>query len=192
MKKWNLTLSDFILYGAVTCIGNIIATFLVELIISYGISPLGYNGFTIVLAWVVLCCCSLVFVWVGVFLLFKQKEEEHYMPTEDNHFWIKKGLLIIMPGELLRFLICLPNIGHLNTVSGQMAIAASTLFGRTYLLWTDRTYAVRQNGAFIFWDYVAYSVCYFIFLVIHIFVVLAMYRYFWNKGKKEHDYFIKK
>lgn len=191
MKKTKLTISDIVAYAAVTCIGNLIATFVAEMIHKYLITPIGEHNFlTYVLYFLTYSFLTMGIAWCLIYLLFKQKEEEHYVPSDDKHLWMKKCLLMIAPGEIIRFLICLRVLGITNVLGGKMAIAPTIWFGNSYLIWADRVNAVRQEGIFIIWDYLAYSLCYLIYLAIYLYVIFEIYLKIWKKGKQEHDYLI--
>ncbi|MBR2223377.1 MAG: hypothetical protein IJ973_03535 [Christensenellaceae bacterium] len=47
--------------------------------------------------------------------------------------------------------------------------------------------AIRQDLNSIFGDYLAYAVCYFLYIAVYLLAVLAIYRYLWNVGKRERD-----
>ena len=89
MKKWNLTISDIVAYAAVTCIGNLVATFVAERINKYCLTPLGLHFYTFVLVFLLNSFLTMGIAWCLIYLLFKQKEE-HYMPGDDKYLWLKK------------------------------------------------------------------------------------------------------
>ena len=129
---------------------------------------------------------TLLVTWLGLFLMMKSTFSRLYKSSEDSRLWLKKALLFVLPGELLRYFICLPTLGIYDG-TGMFSALVTYLFDSVYLPKVDRAYAVRQLGERIFSDYAGYTLCYLIYLLVHLAGVLFLCRFIWKKGQKEHD-----
>lgn len=127
------------------------------------------------------------FTWGIVYLMFfRRKFPNFYEPSEDPKRWLKKSVILILPGELIRFFICIIPLGFFGS-TGVFAGIPTYLFELTYLKWFDRTYAVRQTGQFIFADFAAYAVCYLAYSIIHLLGIFFICKTVWKKAGEEYD-----
>ena len=187
MKKSKVSFLQIVLYGIVVFSTNWVSKYPVEKFVRFSHNILGYNTFFLIIT---CCACFLIplgISWISVYLLFKiQQVSSHYDPEVSKSFWIKSCASLLLPSEIFRFLISSFDLGIISK-TGYFAIPPSFLFEITYLKWSGREYPVRQELSYIFFDYVAYNLCYLIYIAIHLFGIFMIYRYFWKIGKNEHE-----
>ena len=183
MSKFKFSKSEIALYGAITCVANLIATFLVILILK-PILPRINNNATI---FIILLVIGVLAVSLGIIaLFFKRRVPQHYQISDNKYCWLKQGLLLVLPGELFRFLLSLFTLGNSNS-TGLLSILPTFLFENTYMIWSGRHEAIRQKLNFVFLDFIAYIGVYLPYIVVYLIAVLAIYRAFWNVGKRERE-----
>lgn len=171
------------LYAIITCVSNLIATISVLYILKT-IPSLINNNIPI----------FVIFLVIGVFavslgvtaLFFKRSVPTHYQASDDRYGWLKQGLRLVLPGEIFRLIVCLFNLGHINS-TGLLSVLPTFLFEQTYAIWTGRMDAIRQNADYIPADFFAYIGAYLPYLILYLTGVLAIYRIFWNVGKRERE-----
>ena len=174
-------MSDILIYGIFTCGANFLVAGLVSLLLQWFIMPLKPSALVI---------HSLLFAgtFIGIMALFyrlyREKIHGFYQPNQNNKFLPKTVLALVLPGEILRFLLCLISIGS-GTSTGTMSVIPTVLFEQIYLLrWTDRYAIVRGGGSVIALDVVAYIACYLIYFAVYFGALTAILWFVWNSRKK--------
>lgn len=123
---------------------------------------------------------------IAVFFYFRSVTLTQYLPSEDKILWAKSCARLILPAEILRFLICQASLGHLST-SGYLAGFPTLLYENTYLLWTNRFEQVRHMLEYNFVDFIFYAVCYLLYLVVQLSLYMTVYRHFWLESQKDRE-----
>ncbi len=112
----------------------------------------------------------------------------HYKKTSDPHFWLKSGLLYMMPGEIIRFLLCLLpiRIGLLASLPFGAAFSGFSLllFEYTYVKWTGRAPAIQLQQYHLF-DFLAYIPIHLLVLAGFLTVSVLLYRRSWLRWESE-------
>ena len=181
MKRNKIPFTEIFLFGFASMALNMIATFLVAMVAKFAIKPLGNSVFTAFLMWLLLVIiCYGVPLGILWYYYMRKRVAFQYQPSENKSQWIKSATKLILPGEVLRFLLCLAKLGLLDGF-GMLALAPSFLYEQTYLIWSGRMNDVRQFGNTIFGDYLAFTACYLMYAVIYIGLLLFLYRYYWKK-----------
>jgi len=121
-----------------------------------------------------------------LFIYLKNRVPAHYQPSDEKWLWAKNGIRLILPGEIVRFLLGVFCLGSVNSF-GLLSLAPTFVYEQTYLIQSGRFEAIRQELRFIFVDYLAYIGVYLVYLAVFLVAVLAVYRYLWNVGKRERD-----
>lgn len=174
---------EIVLYAIVTCFANLIATLSVLYILKT-ILPLINNNIVIFISLLVI---GVFAVSLGITaLFFKRRVPTHYRDSNNKYDWLKQGLLFVLPGEILRLIVCLFSLGHINS-TGLLSILPTFLFEQTYVTWAGRMEAIRQNLNFIPADFFAYIGAYLPYLILYLIGILAIYNVFWNVGKRERE-----
>ena len=187
MKHKKIPLKEIFLFGFATIALNMCATFAVGLFAKYAIKPLGISVFSAILMWI-----SLIIICIGIPLLilyyyyFRKRVAYQYQPSENKQQWLKSALKLILPSELLRFILCLSKLGLLDSF-GMFAFPPSFLYEQTYLIWFDRTNDVRHFGNAIFGDYIGFIVCYMLYAIIYVGALFGLYHFFWKKECAAHN-----
>lgn len=129
---------------------------------------------------------TLFIAWGILYLLFfKRQFPKLYEPSEKSKPWRKRACMVILPGELVRFFACLVTLGFSDS-TGLFAAIPTYLFEMTYLKWFDRAEAVRQMGEFIFADYAGYTVCYAVYMLVHLLGIFFICKTVWKQTEEEH------
>ena len=129
---------------------------------------------------------GLVLPLIIIWLFFRLVVPRQYDSREDPIDWIRYCARLILPGEMVRFLVCIASLGHINR-TGMLAMLPSLIFENTYLLWSERSDAVRNLLEYKVADFAAFALCYLIYAVIHLGLVVLIYRFFWQRGKRERE-----
>jgi len=123
-----------------------------------------------------------------VSIFTKNAGYHHYKKTNDSYFWLKSGLLYMMPGEIIRFLLCLLpiRIGLLTSLPFGAAFSGFSLllFEYTYLNWTGRSAAI-QLQQYCPADFLVYIPIHLIVLTVFLTVSLLWYRRSWLRWETE-------
>ncbi len=128
-----------------------------------------------------------VIVHTLVTLMFHKMPAAHYRENASPSLWWKSGLLLMIPGEIVRFFVSvLPNLRipfvnavFMNTAFGNtFANAANVLFVYLYLV-----PFVAPGRAYHFGDYLVYALFHLIYLAGYLAVQLFIYKWFWDKEK---------
>lgn len=138
-----------------------------------------------ILLYVVLIPISLIISLGIIYIFFKDRVPSHFKPNEDKSFMLKNLILLIAPGELVRFIVCFSSLGDM-TKTGTFALPASVLFEGIYQTATSRLTLITQDK-FIFADYVAYIICYAVYFAIYFACLYFLYKRLWNIRKRERD-----
>ena len=99
--------------------------------------------------------------------------------------WLKKSALIILPGEAVRYLYALSDLGFVDR-SGRFAAVPSCLFELLYLKDPNRHLAIRQYGEYVLADYAFYTLCYALYSAVLLGGVFWVCRMVWNKYGKDY------
>lgn len=128
-----------------------------------------------------------VIIHALVTLMFHKMPASHFRENAAPSLWWKSGLLLMVPGEIVRFFVSvLPNL-HLPFVN---AVFMNTAFGNTFanaanLLFT-RLYLIPfviSGRSYHFGDYLVYTLFHLIYLAGYLAVQLLIYRWFWDREK---------
>ena len=181
MKK--MPKREIVLYTIITCFSNLIATIFVSFILKTILPSINNN----VVIFIILLVIGVFAVSLGITsFFFKRRIPTHYRDSNNKYDWLKQGLLLVLPGEILRLIVCLFSLGHINS-TGMLSILPTFLFEQTYVVWTGRMEAIRQNLDFIPADFFAYVGAYLLYLVLYLIGILTIYHAFWNVGKRERE-----
>lgn len=183
-KSYNVTFVSILQYTGIMFLSNFISEIVVITVFdSFLIPILGDSSI------LVKTCALVVYILSGFlvplfayFLFFRSVVKKQYVPSEGKFHWLKSGARLMLLGEMIRFLFCLSSLGHIATLSGQFSILPTLLFENTYLIWSNRHYEVREWLEYNATDFLAYAVCYIIYLVIYLALVMLLYRHFWKKA----------
>ena len=183
MSKSKLLKSEIVLYGVITCVSNLIATFIISLLLKMLLPSINNNQ----VIFVILLVIGIFAVSLGISAwFFKKRVPEHYQATDDKYLWLKQGLLLVLPGEFVRFLLSLFTLGNSNN-TGLLSMLPTFLFENTYMIWSGRHEAIRQKLEFVFLDFIAYIGAYLPYIAVYLIALLVIYRIFWNVGKSERE-----
>ena len=124
-----------------------------------------------------------LFPYFLIFFFLRAKVGEHYMGDVPKPYWIKSGLIYMLPGEIVRGLICLlPS----RFFAGRMlARGFYNVYYATYRIWSRRYDLVFTEP--IPQDYLAILGLYFVYIIPGILILMAIYRHYWKKADKEHQ-----
>ena len=111
------------------------------------------------------------------FLYFKKAVPEQHLDNESRRSWQNNGLWLILPGEIARYLITLLDLGD-GDGTGRIALAPSMLFEQTYMKWADIWNRSRLTYGPT--DVAAYSLCYLVYAIVYIALILTIYRAVWK------------
>ncbi len=183
MSKTKITKGQIVLYAIITCVSNLIAAFLVSAFLKTLLPFLNNN----VVVFIILLILGVFALSLGIAaLFFKRKVPDHYQTSNNQYNWLKQAFRLILPGEIVRFLLCLFSLGQINS-TGLLSIIPTFLFEQTYVIWTGRIDAIRQKADYIPADFFAYIGAYLPYLIIYLVGILTIYRFFWNVGKRERE-----
>ncbi len=190
MKKfYNVSLVSRLLYVGVLFLSNYLAYFAACWMVGF-FQPIADDlpyALLIVVALTIYILVGFALPLLAIFFFFKYTVEKQHMPSEDKYCWVKSCAKFILPAEITRFLVCQLTLGQINT-TGSFAFLPSLLFESTYLRWADRSEQVRQNFLqYNFADFTVYALCFFIYVAIHLALVMMIYRRFWLKAQKDRD-----
>ena len=147
----------------------------------------GYNLFTIILAFVACLVIPLGVCCLFVYFVMKFTNVScHYEPNDSKFYYLKSGSTLVLPAETARFLISLFTLGNTRAI-GWISYFPTLIFEEVYLKLSGRVDDVRWNLSYIPLDFIVYFICYLIYAAIHLLAIFAIYRIFWNKGKRDHD-----
>ncbi len=189
-KKTTLRVTFFdILQYLLVCIASGFLTNYIAKFVSQGVGGIIINSFPNMPKWAfytvgfgLLIPVFAVVPYILLSLFFRYIVKEHYVRCDVPHFWIKNMVTLIIPGELVRFFVCLPNCG----IHGK-ASAASTIMFEFWLDYSGRFKNVRQLGKFEFLDYFMYIICYLVIFFLYFGILMLAYKRAWNKIKEEQE-----
>jgi len=123
-----------------------------------------------------------------VSIFTKNAGYHHYKKTNDPYFWLKSGLLYMMPGEVIRFLLCLLplRIGLLTSLPFGAAFSGFSLllFEYTYVKWAGRASAI-QLQQYHLCDFLVYIPIHLLVLAGYLTVSVLLYRRSWLRWESE-------
>ena len=188
-RSKNILVRDMFLYMLVmfvaNCVASVVAGWAVKALVQPFIGKMP-DALAVVLAMVVFALFTLLVPLIGGYFCFRSMTPGQYCPTEDRFRWLKSCAWLVLPVEIIRFFICLVTLGHINR-TGILALLPTFLFENTYLVWSNRTDAVRNLLTYNIADFAAYLVCYVIYAAAYLCLVALLYRHFWLVGKQERE-----
>ena len=188
-KSYNVRITSMLLYAVVLFLSNYLAYFIAVMIVTVlqplvGVLPIVLLN---ILAFAIYIFMGLSVPILVIFFLFKYAVGRQYVPSEDKYSWVKSCIRLVLPAEIIRFLACQITLGQINE-AGAFAFLPSLLFESTYLHWTGRGEVVRQKLLqYNFADFIAYALCFVVYLAIHLALVMKIYRRFWREAEKDRD-----
>lgn len=183
MGKSKLKKGEILLYAIISFFSNLITTIVVSFVLKTILPSINNN----VVIFVILLVIGVFTVSLGITaLFFKRKVPKHYQASDDRYGWLKQGLRLVLPGETFRLIVCLVSLGHINS-TGLLSVLPTFFFEQTYVAWSGRMEAIRQNLNFIPADFFAYIGAYLPYLILYLIGILAIYNVFWNVGKRERE-----
>jgi len=105
---------------------------------------------------------------------------EQYQYSEGKIHWWQNFCIFIIPGELLRFIVSLCDLGH-NSGTGWVTFTPSFIFENIYVYPNGLNTRIRFDMNYQLKDYMVYIGCYVIYLAIYTLLLLAIYHCFWKK-----------
>jgi len=142
------------------------------------------------------CIFPLLVVW----LFFRDAGSQQYTKSDDKHFWLKSALLYVLPGEIIRFLLCIipinlslviPKTAFGNLFGISSCIIFELLYARPAGRLDDLSLYQYSNhtigGRFVFADYLLFSIIHLAALSIYISIFLLIYRRSWKRGAVEYE-----
>ena len=186
MKKKKIQAKDIIFYGIIMCIANLLASLATSFILKIIVTPIKNVAFAYALTVFILLVGCFGIPLAVLFAYWKNRVPAHYQPSDDKRQWLKNALRMILPGEIVRCILGASCLGFTGSF-GLLSLIPTFVFEQTYVIWSGRNKAIRQDAEFIFADYLAYIGIYLIYLVLFLLAVFAIYHYLWNVGKREKD-----
>lgn len=178
MKK----IKDIAIYFFVIMLSNCAATFLArnyvyDIFASIFPHISTLPQFLVVILFIIIVYpITLLLVWFCVLLWFGKSVPRKY--SEDTS-WFQSAAKMILPSEFIRYYICVCSRVFLNSTD-QFACIPTDLYDMVWLRLTE-----GRQGNFI--DFIGYSVCYSLYLVLYLSVIFMLYKKFWNVGKQEKE-----
>lgn len=188
-KNTFITASQMIAYGVLLFVSNVVATNLATILNRNCLTPLmgklpfAVLGTVLIIGYILI---NLGLPYLAFSIYFRTAVPAQYTPGGSRFDWLKKCLLLIAPAEILRYLICLGPLGHLEE-GGYWAMLPTCIFEWVYIPLSGRLYEIGQLGQYIAADYLAYTASYLIYSAVNLFFVALIYRHFWLKGKKDRE-----
>ena len=187
MKKAKVTFRQIIFYGIAMFVADWISFYPLTIILKIILKLFGYNLFTIIVGFASYLLIPLGVCCVLVCLVMKFTNVScHYEPNDSNFYWLKSCAILVLPAETARFLISLFTLGNIRK-SGWISYFPTLIFEEIYLRPSGRSEAVRSELSYIPVDFLVYFVCYLVYAAIHLSAIFAIYRVFWNKGKRDRE-----
>ena len=168
------------------CIANLLASLATSFILKIIVTPMEKGALMFVIFFAILFVGCFGIPLAVLFAYWKNRVPAHYQPSDDKRIWLKNALRLILPGEIVRCLLGTSCLGFIGSF-GLLSLIPTFVFEQTYVIWSGRNKAIRQDAEFIFADYLAYIGIYLIYLVLFLLAVFAIYHYLWNVGKREKD-----
>ena len=188
-KSYHVTMKSRLFYTGLMFLSNCISLLVASVVLKELLKPMEGEISATLLA----ICGFAIYTLIGLsipllatFFFFRSVVEDQYIPSEDKFCWIKSCARLILPAETIRFLFCLSSLGHVNQ-SGFFAFLPTLLFENTYLLLTNRHEPVRQMLEYNFADFIVYTLCYLLYIVIYLALVMLIYKHFWKEAQKDSE-----
>ncbi|PWM65641.1 MAG: hypothetical protein DBX61_09605 [Clostridiales bacterium] len=188
---------DLIIYAVITLAANYAASALGYYILKAA-TVLEITEFSNVLSVIFSCVIiiPLIFITSITIITFYLKKviPMQYEPTDTRAKGLKKALIMILPGEILRLIICSRYDSILN--SSFFSYITSILYELTYLKWTNRFREVLLSGKLAFQDYLGYFICYIIYFSVYLCIILFICSKIWKSAQVDwqdsifHDRYI--
>lgn len=189
LKRCRVSLLQIILYGIVVIaanyVGVILKTYVLYALVS-AIPTLNRTWYGGIIGYSIHALFPLVITWLAVFVFMKLSGvSDHYRRNMEKYDWIKSLAVMVLPVEILRFIIVSGNIGRFVP---NVCFVPWLMFGEGYLRLTGHYHAYYSAAYRLqFGDHVVLAVCCLIYMAIHLGVVAWMYRYFWRVGERERN-----
>lgn len=129
---------------------------------------------------------SLLITFGVIRFYFMRTVPNEYLPSEESNLWLRSALQLILPGEFIRFLICLFTCTSFNTAR-MLALLPSDLFRLIYLQLLNRRSEIAEIGRYTLQDYAVFSLLYLLCFALHLGVILTLHRRFWKIGQEERE-----
>ncbi|MBE6611954.1 MAG: hypothetical protein E7632_05640 [Ruminococcaceae bacterium] len=108
---------------------------------------------------------------------FKKNIPAQHLDNEGRRSWLNNGLWLILPGEIIRFVVTLIDLGNGNG-TGRFALVPSMLFEQIYMRTAGIASRDYLSGSTA--DYLAYTAIYLVYLAANAALLLFIYRRFWK------------
>ena len=145
----------------------------------------------------VLCCFLLTNIpmlaaaaLTMIYLVKSKCVGDQYKHSEGKHHWMRNFLLFVLPGEAIRFLISLIDLGH-GEGTGVITSVASFIFENTYVYRAGANTRIRMETRYIAADYIAYVGCYLVYLIVYCLILMLPYYLLWKKAEFERNELIR-
>lgn len=182
-SMYRVDVYQILLYAIVVIIVNAVSLLPRQLFLSVLVSLLGHTWYSGVIAYVSYVAIPLSLSWAVIFIFMKWiGVSKHYRANYRDKEWMNSGALLVLPAEVLRFLIATIGLNQL----GSLSPVSHFFFGEIYLRFSGRFQAFYSGQSNI-GDYVAGVICYLVYAAIHLFGVALIYRHFWFAGKRERE-----
>ena len=189
MKKYKVKITSMLLYAMALFLSNYVAYFVASMLAGL-IQPISNNIpyiLLIIFVFAIYIVIGFSIPFITIFVLFKFVVEKQYTPSKESFFWLKSFANLVVPAEFIRFLTCQFTLGQINT-TGAFAFLPTLLFESTYLRFTGRSEQIRQKFLqYNFADFAVYAICFFVYLAIHLVLIMAVYKHYWFKAQKDRD-----
>lgn len=154
--------------------------------LTYIISALMFRGSQKSIASLIILAVLPMIVAVLLSSIYMRKcINDQYVYSEGKVSWLRNFLIFIMPGEILRFLISLLDLGH-SSGTGRIAFTPSFAFENIYIYQLGLNTRIRIEMNYQLSDFLAYIACYIVYLFVYVSLLLVIYRRFWKKIDVEH------
>lgn len=190
MKDKKELIGKSLLYIVVAFVANYLSSLLVmkcmSRLVAFLIRRFDMTAATINVVTMLFVTVLDLLIVVGIMLLFIRAVLPPLYEASGDKLWLKKSALLVLPGEAVRFAVTLTDLGFVDG-SGRLATVPACLFQLVYLKDPGKSYDIRQLGRFDFSDYMAFSLCYVLYLAVFLAAVFLLCRIVWNKYGKDYE-----
>ncbi len=130
----------------------------------------------------------LVFFYLRYKILKTMKLSLKDMSQVDTKLWRKSALLMMVPGEIVRFIICLAQCDFVDKGADSLGQGFAPLFNVLFLenYLEVAGYPYRSgNLPYVFKDYLIYACCWLIAFAVYFIIRLVMYRWIWQDSRRK-------
>ena len=125
---------------------------------------------------------SLITIWT----LLQKLIPTFYFTTEDNKTYKYIAMAVILPGELVRYIVCLSSMGSLLG-SGRFSVISSNWFNQLWWALASKSEFLLSQGKSSLIGGLIFTLCYIAYLLLYLFIVLKMFRYLWKVSQWEAE-----